>query len=148
MCRAQHDQFPFCLILCPQHSGCVLRGFVANASVHENARICREHNVDKLFYLFIPAAAILGALAVKFLDRLRLKDADSRAREIISQGEKDILNRRKEAELELKEASIHQRSNIETELSNLREEQRERERNLEKRQDSIEKKMEETIVSH
>lgn len=99
--------------------------------------------MDKLIYIFIPAAAILGALAVKFLDRLRMRDADTKANEIITQGEKEIVNRRKEAELELKEAAIHQRAKIETEMSSLREEQRERERTLEKRQDTIEKKMEE-----
>lgn len=99
--------------------------------------------MDNLILLFIPAAAILGAVAVKFLDRLRLKDADSRAREIIGQSEKDILNLRKEAELDLKESAIHQRAAIESEMASLREEQRERERNLEKRQDTLEKKMEE-----
>lgn len=89
------------------------------------------------------AVAVGSVFAVKFLDRLRLKDADTKANELIAQSEKDIENRRKEVELELKESAIHQRGKIESEMAGLREEQRERDRALEKRQDTLEKKMEE-----
>lgn len=92
--------------------------------------------------VIIPVAAILGAVAIKALDRIRRKEAESEARSILKQANLDIANRKKEAELEIKEATIQQKSELENEMARTREELRERERVLDKRQDSVEQKSE------
>ena len=51
-------------------------------------------------------SAALTFVAVKGLDRLRRKDAESEARQIIDLAEQDTRSRRREAELELKESAI------------------------------------------
>jgi len=84
------------------------------------------------------AAAILTFVGVKFMDRLRRRDAESEAQEIIARADRESANRRKEAELEIKELSIQQKAEGERELSKLRQELHERERLLDKRQDSLE----------
>jgi len=76
--------------------------------------------------------------AVKFLDHLRRKDAESEAREIIRRAELEMENRRREVELELKELALQQKAESERELRQLREELHERDRMLDKRQDALE----------
>lgn len=76
--------------------------------------------------------------AVKFLDHLRRKDAESEAREIIRRAELEMENRRREVELELKELALQQKAESEHELRQLREELHERDRMLDKRQDALE----------
>ncbi len=76
--------------------------------------------------------------AVKFLDHLRRKDAESEAREIIRRAEIEMENRRREVELELKELALQQKAESERELRKLREELHERDRMLDKRQDALE----------
>jgi len=88
-------------------------------------------------------AAVASFFLVKLLDRLRLKDAETRAREIIDRAEREIENRRKESELDIKERQIQQRAEGEKELSALREELHERERSLDKHQDAMDHKEEE-----
>ena len=83
-------------------------------------------------------AASLTFLAVKMLDYLRQTDAEKRAQEITTRAERDIENRRKEAELEIKGMAIQQKGEGEKELSQLRQELHERDRLLDKRQDSLE----------
>jgi ribonuclease Y len=80
----------------------------------------------------------LTFVAVKFLDYLRQTDAEKKAQEITSRAERDIENRRKEAELEIKEQAIQQRSEGERELAQIRQELHERDRLLDKRQDALE----------
>jgi len=84
-----------------------------------------------------PIAAILTIIAVKFIDRLRIKDAETQAREIIASAEREIENRQREAELEIKERAIQQQADSEKELAAIRHELHERERSLDKRQDSL-----------
>jgi ribonuclease Y len=84
-------------------------------------------------------SAALTFVAVKGLDRLRRKDAESEARQIIDLAEQDTRSRRREAELELKESAIQQKAEGEKELRKLRQELHERERILDKRQDVLEK---------
>jgi ribonuclease Y len=84
------------------------------------------------------AAFILAVVLVKTIDRLRRKDAESEAREIVTRAQRDSVNRLKEAELEIKERNIQQKAEGEKELSRLRQELHERERQLDKRHDSIE----------
>ncbi|MBW3598057.1 MAG: ribonuclease Y [Planctomycetes bacterium] len=83
-------------------------------------------------------AAILGAVAVKFLDRLAHRDAESKARQILERAELDAANRIKEAELEIKTKALEQKSETDRELGKLRDELRERERLLDKRHDAVE----------
>ena len=92
--------------------------------------------------LIIPIAAISGAVAIKALDRIRRKEAESEARSILKQANLEIANRKKEAELEIKEAMIQQKSTLENDMAKIREELRERERILDKRQDSVDQKSE------
>ncbi len=80
--------------------------------------------------------------AVKFLDHLRRKDAESEAREIIRRAQQEMENRRREVELELKELAIQQKAEGERELRQLREELHERDRMLDKRQDALEQQAE------
>ncbi len=86
------------------------------------------------------AAALLGFAACKFLDRLRRKDVENEARMILEKTQQDVNNRKKEAELEIKEEMIKQRSALEQELMRGRDELRERERTLDKRQESLDQK--------
>ena len=95
-----------------------------------------------ILVLYVGIAAILGAFAVKFLDRLRRRDAESEAKEIVARAERDRASRMKEAELEIKERSIQQKAEGEKELAKLRQEIHERERSLDKRQDMLEQQSE------
>jgi len=88
------------------------------------------------------AAAALAIVIVKFLDRLRRKDAETEARDIVDRAERDAANRRKEAELEIKEQAIQHKAEMERELSKMRDQLRERERALDKRQETIEQQTE------
>src|SRR5262249_47321655 len=83
-------------------------------------------------------AAVMAVVLIKFIDRLRKKDAESEAKEIIGRADRDSQNRRKEVELELKERAIQQQAAGEKELSKIRQELHERERLLDKRQDALE----------
>ena len=83
-------------------------------------------------------AAALTFTVVKFLDRLRKKDAESEARTILERADREATNRRREAELEIKERALQQKTKTEEELGKLRDELRERERLLDKRQEMIE----------
>ena len=85
-----------------------------------------------------PVACVLTIVAVKFLDRLRRRDAESEARDIIEKANRESANLRKESELQIMEASIQQKAEGERELSKIRQELHERERLLDKRQDTVE----------
>jgi ribonucrease Y len=82
--------------------------------------------------------AALGFVLVKFLDRLRKRDAETEAREIMARAEREAVNRKKEAELEIKERAIQLKAEGERELAKSRQELHERERSLDKRQDTLE----------
>jgi ribonuclease Y len=75
---------------------------------------------------------------VKVFDRLRLKDAENQAKEIVGRAERDAATRVKEAELEIKEKALTEKAASERELSKVRDELRERERTLDKRHETIE----------
>jgi ribonuclease Y len=83
-------------------------------------------------------AAVLAVVLVKFIDRLRRKDAESEARELRTQAERDVAAIKKEAELEIKERALQQKAEGERELGRARQELHERERLLDKRQDALE----------
>ena len=83
-------------------------------------------------------AAVGGFVVVKFLDRLRKKDAESEAKVILDNADRDAQNRLREADLQAKERALAEKTAVEEELSKVRDELRERERLLDKRQEAIE----------
>jgi len=94
-------------------------------------------------YLIIAALACIGTfIAIKGLDRLRRRDAETEARQIVDEAEQAARSLRRETELELKERAIQQKAEGERELRKLRGELHERERILDKRQDALEKQAE------
>jgi ribonuclease Y len=99
--------------------------------------------VDPILVVVLCLVVAVGTFAaVKFLDHLRRKDAESEAREIIRRAQQEMENRRREVELELKELAIQQKAEGEQELRQLREELHERDRMLDKRQDALEQQAE------
>ncbi|MFZ5830043.1 MAG: ribonuclease Y [Planctomycetota bacterium] len=86
--------------------------------------------------------AILTFTILRMLDRLRRRDAESEAREILRKAEQEVENRRKEAELQIKEQALQQQAESEKELRRVRAELHERERLLDKRQDALESQAE------
>ncbi len=96
-----------------------------------------------------PATAFAGAVllvlvtfvVIKLFDRLRRRDAETEAREIVARADRESANRRKEAELEIKEMAIQQKAEGERELTKLRQDLHERERSLDKRQDTVEQQV-------
>jgi len=86
----------------------------------------------------IGLAAVATFAAVKFLDRLRKQDLESKAREITERAEREAANRLREAELEIKERTLQQKSAAEEEINKSRDELRERERLLDKRHETLE----------
>ena len=87
-------------------------------------------------------AAALTFMLVRLLDRLRRRDAESEAADIIRKAEQEVENRRREAELEIKELTLQRQAESEKELRRLRGELHERERLLDKRQDTLEEQAE------
>ena len=83
-------------------------------------------------------AAVLTFVLMKVLDKLRLTDAEGKAKEIITQAEREIDNRRKEAELAIKEEALRRKTEFEKDLQKQRQELHERDRVLDKRQDALE----------
>jgi ribonuclease Y len=93
----------------------------------------------------IVAALVASAItfgAVKLLGRLRCRDAESDAREIIHRAEQEAENHRRVVELEIKEQAIQQKAEAQRDLRVLREEIHERQRQLDKRQDGLEQQAE------
>jgi len=91
-----------------------------------------------LYVVLCVVPAILTFVAVKFLDHLRRRDAESEAKQIIGRAEEEVQRRRREVEIELKELAIQYKAEGEKELRKLREELHSRERSLDKRQDALE----------
>lgn len=79
---------------------------------------------------------------IKLLDRLRRRDAESEAAQIVQQARQEVENRRREAELELKEIALAQKAERDRELREVREELHERERALDKRQNVLDQEVE------
>ena len=87
-------------------------------------------------------ATVLTFVLVRMLDRLRRKDAESEAKEIVRKSKQEVENRRREAELEIKEVAIKAQAESEKELRRTRGELHERDRLLDKRQDTLEEQAE------
>ncbi len=81
--------------------------------------------------------SIVVFIVVRLLDRLRQRDTETKAREIVARAEQDAAAKVREADLEIKERNLKQKAATEAELAKTREELRERERSLEKRHETI-----------
>jgi ribonuclease Y len=103
--------------------------------------------VDPVYIALIAAslAAVLTFVVVKGLDYLRGTDAEKKARDLMERTERDISNKQKEAELQIKEMALSQKAAGEKELAVLRQELHERNRALDKRQDSLEQQNEQLV---
>ncbi|MFN3153473.1 ribonuclease Y [Bremerella sp.] len=92
-----------------------------------------------LYYALTAAIAAVGAaLLVKFIDRLRKKDVETEAQQILEKAKHESENLKKEALLEAKEEALRQKTDAERDLSKQRDEIREREKSLDRREESIE----------
>jgi ribonuclease Y len=103
-------------------------------------------------YLWIGLAALGGLLIgllvggavwnvwMRRLDRNNLHSADVRARELISQAERNSENILKESELKAKDEFFKRREEFNREVEQTRNEQRDQERRLEKKDDLLEQK--------
>jgi ribonucrease Y len=87
-------------------------------------------------------AAGLTFMFIRLLDRLRRKDAESEAKEIVQKTKQEMDARRRETELEIKELNLKQQAESEKEFRRVRGELHERERLLDKRQDALEEQAE------
>ncbi|MCA9147982.1 MAG: ribonuclease Y [Planctomycetales bacterium] len=88
------------------------------------------------------AGAALSFVAVKMLDRLRRRDAETDARAIIERAQIDSATLVKEAQLKIKEEGIQQKADMDREMNKLRDQLRDRERSLDKRQEAVEQQAE------
>ena len=102
--------------------------------------------MDCLPYVGLAAvlSVVAGAAASYFFlrrqDRLNLDSADARAKQLVSQAEKNAENILKEAELKAKDEIFHKREEFNRETEQCRTEQRDQERRLEKKEDALEQK--------
>lgn len=81
--------------------------------------------------------SVVVVIVVRLLDRLRQRDAETKSREILERAEKDAASKVREADLEIKERTLRQKTAAEEELHKIREDLRERERLLDKRQETV-----------
>ena len=96
----------------------------------------------------ILVAIIAGALGVGlkwWIDKARLKDAETESKRILETAEIEANNRRKEAELELKELALKQKAEGDKELAQIRQELHERQRKLDKREDLLDQRTEQLV---
>ncbi|MFO0906640.1 MAG: ribonuclease Y [Pirellulales bacterium] len=91
--------------------------------------------VTALVTLIVTAVVVF--IVVRLLDRLRQRDFETKAREIVARAEQDAATKVREADLEIKERNLKQKAATEAELNKAREELRERERLLDKRHETI-----------
>lgn len=98
---------------------------------------------DALLILISAAVSALGTFAlIKLLDHLRMSDVERRAAERLAQTDREIENRRREAELAIKEQALVQREEGERELASIRSDLHEKERLLDKRSDLLDQQTE------
>lgn len=82
--------------------------------------------------------AVMTFVLVKLLDRLRRKDAETEAKNILDKANQEATTKLREADLEAKEKALAHKTEVEKEISVLRDEIRERERANDKRQELLE----------
>jgi len=107
--------------------------------------LIRERKVQGIITAVIVTAvlaAVMTAVIIKLFDYLLQKDANKQAADIVAQAEREIENRRKEAELDIQRQALQQQAEGEKELAKIRQELHERERHLDKREDVHDQQME------
>ncbi|MEX1039441.1 MAG: ribonuclease Y [Pirellulaceae bacterium] len=92
------------------------------------------------FYIILTAVLsfVAAVVLVKFVDRLRKKDAETEATQIIEQAKQEADNLRKSASLEAKETALSVKTEAEREMSKARDEIREKEKFLDRRDEALE----------
>lgn len=90
----------------------------------------------------VVASAVLAVAVTKLVDHLRMVDARKKASEVLAQADKEIENRRKVAELEIKEQSLQRAAEVEKEAAAKQQELHARERELDKRDSALEQQSE------
>jgi ribonucrease Y len=100
--------------------------------------------LEQAILVVVVAAFAFGAafFLIRLLDRLRRRDAESEAQELIRRANEDVEAQRRGAELEIKELRIQAQAESEKEFRKVRGELHERERLLDKRQDALEEQAE------
>lgn len=96
-----------------------------------------DSNTLLLIILTGSLSAGLAVYVLRNLDRRKKRDAESEAKRILDRAEHDAANRIREADLEIKERMIRERTAAEREIARIQDGLRERERLLEKRQEAI-----------
>lgn len=146
-----YDRSPGCGGLTCAGRRCTRRRAGASGSLGDQrvgqltARETAVFSLGNMIVAVLVTAAVIAPAAVaivRFLDHLRRRGAQNEAQEIIRRAELDIENRRREVELELKEAAIQQKADADKESRRVREELHERDRLLDKRQDTLEQQAE------
>ncbi|HJN07389.1 MAG TPA: ribonuclease Y [Pirellulaceae bacterium] len=91
-----------------------------------------------ILIILVTAIVVAGltVVAVKGLDHLRKVEANREAKRILERAENDKSAKVREADLEIKERSLQEKSKIEKELGAERDELRDQERQLDKRQET------------
>jgi ribonucrease Y len=98
-----------------------------------------ESNPLFTLILFL-VATVFGGGIVAVVGYLRRREAMSEASAIIQRAQLEIANRKKEAELEIKENMLLQKTELEAEIGKLREELRDKDRQLERREESLDQR--------
>lgn len=92
-----------------------------------------------LIYTLVAIVALAAGVAlVKLLDWYTRRGAKQEAEGILERAQQDAVAKVREADLEIKEAALREKTATEKELGKVREEMRERERVLDKRQEQLE----------
>ncbi|MCA9176621.1 MAG: ribonuclease Y [Planctomycetales bacterium] len=86
-------------------------------------------------------SAVMTFILLRLLDRLRKRDAESQAQDILAKAQTEASNRLREAELQAKEDTLRQKTAFDKEVSKDRDELRSRERSLDKRQEIVEQQV-------
>jgi ribonuclease Y len=91
-----------------------------------------------ILIILVTAIVVAGltVAAIKLLDHLRKVEANREAKRILERADSDASTKIREADLEIKERSLQEKTKIEKELSADRDELRDRERQLDKRQET------------
>lgn len=108
------------------------------------ALMCEGANVSGFHPIVVLVLCVIVAgltfAVTKLLDYLRRKDAETEARRILDQAEREAETLKRQVELELKEKDLQERAAREAEFQKTREDLFQRERALEKREDAVEER--------
>ena len=125
-----------------------LRSTVSGKRVRDVAQTREDIWVNSI----VTAISTLGAallsgggvfFGLQYMNKLREKEAEDEANDVVRRAKLDAENFRREAEIELKEKGMRQKEELENEKRAARAEQNEKERQLDKRQDALDQQADE-----